>query len=213
MDFRRLSADSSRAYFSDDEILDKYRGEIRGRLQSRRRDRATQSYAPVHTVSVRRILNDTELPDFAFHSEELEVSCDWKGLFSALLYEEQLYQTKLHVLCESEGKDTATRLRAALDADSLDMEGAFRSMLYQYSSSNDVARRDARRQRLSRQIASDLSESPLVRSMEPDVLRQLKDARFHSSFDEYSDDECEEEERLQHPAGDEWVSAGGALEE
>ena len=49
--------------------------------------------------------------------------------------------------------------------------------------------------------------------MEAHVLRQLKDARFHSSFDEYSNDGCEDEERLQDMVGDGQVDACRALEE
>ena len=46
---------------------------------------------PPHIVSVRRMINDTEIPGIHFDSQTQELHCDWKGMFTALLSEQKLY--------------------------------------------------------------------------------------------------------------------------
>ena len=49
-------------------------------------------------VGVRSIINDTEIPSVYFHSQDEELSCNWRGMFTALLSECKLY-TKLMANC------------------------------------------------------------------------------------------------------------------
>ena len=46
---------------------------------------------PPQLVYFKQIVNDTELPSFRIkYSPEIEISCDWRGLLTALLKEEKL---------------------------------------------------------------------------------------------------------------------------
>ena len=45
---------------------------------------------PPHIVQVRRTANDTEIPGFEMDWETLELQCDWRGMFTALLSEQKL---------------------------------------------------------------------------------------------------------------------------
>ena len=51
---------------------------------------------PKHILSVGTIVNDTEIPEFEWYPENLGVSCNWRGLFTALLLEERLARTKIN---------------------------------------------------------------------------------------------------------------------
>ena len=45
---------------------------------------------PAHLVSIGRYVTDSELPGFSIDWDRLEVSVDWKAMFTALLLEERL---------------------------------------------------------------------------------------------------------------------------
>ena len=45
---------------------------------------------PPHYVQFRHLVNDTAIPGLKFNFRKLELQCDWKGLMTALLSEEEV---------------------------------------------------------------------------------------------------------------------------
>ena len=94
MSFQYLTNDDhTRACFSQN---DKCKGFVDSRAAlSRLFKEPIEWCCPKQIVSVRRIINDTEVPGFKWCPENLGVSCNWRDLLTALLLEEKLYNTKL----------------------------------------------------------------------------------------------------------------------
>ena len=71
--------------------LDNYLGE----LLFRRLHEKQLVGAPVFSVQVREVVNDTGLPDLQIDAEKGEVSFDWKGMLDQLMGEEHIFNTIL----------------------------------------------------------------------------------------------------------------------
>ena len=95
MSFQHLADDDpTRACFGDHNMHKKEEARTRASLNGLFR-LANDWCWPKQIVSVRRILNHTEIPEFEWYPENLGVSCNWRGLFTALLLEERLSNTKI----------------------------------------------------------------------------------------------------------------------
>lgn len=95
--FDRLSPENPNiAIFKVEKIADEYKDDVRAALFGAGVKFDENFYQPPHTVSIRRYSNDTELPNYSIDLETWEVSCDWKGLFTAFWYEEKLVNTLDH---------------------------------------------------------------------------------------------------------------------
>lgn len=77
------------------------------------------SDCPVICVRIRHEINDTAVPGLDFDYKKLELSCEWKGMYSALFREErELARRRQTVL--SEDKDELSLIKEEVDREGVD---------------------------------------------------------------------------------------------
>ena len=85
----RLSADQTRAFFK----CGYYR--LEQQTVFRRLHEKQLVGAPVFSIQIREVVNDSGLPDLRIDEGNQEVSFDWKGMLDQLLGEEHVFNTIL----------------------------------------------------------------------------------------------------------------------
>ncbi len=85
----RFSADQTRAFFKCDYYS------VSQNMVFRRLHEKQLVGAPVFSIQVHEVVNDTGLPDLQIDDEKEEVSFDWKGMLDQLLGEEHVFNTIL----------------------------------------------------------------------------------------------------------------------
>ena len=93
--FDKLSnQDPNIAIFSDKEDGPALRGVIISNLRKAATDTSAPAWRyPWHFTNIRHFANDTIIPNLQVDWVNLELRCDWKAMYTALLYEEKLRLT------------------------------------------------------------------------------------------------------------------------
>ena len=93
--FDKLSnRDPMVAIFSDKQDRPALRGVVIRNLQEAASDASIPKWRyPWHITQIRHFANDTVIPGLQVDWVTLELRCDWKALYTALLYEEKLRLT------------------------------------------------------------------------------------------------------------------------
>jgi len=99
-DFHRISPTDPNIAVFKAKVNDEHKKDIRYAMalagideQNEEENIERNIYRPPHTIFIRRAANDTVLPNYSIDLDSFEVSCDWKGLFTAFCYEEKLRST------------------------------------------------------------------------------------------------------------------------
>lgn len=85
----RFSDDQTRAFFKSENYG------ILGETVFRRLHEKQLVGAPVFSIQVREVVNDTGLPNLQIDDEKKEISFDWKGMLDQLMGEEHVFNTIL----------------------------------------------------------------------------------------------------------------------
>ena len=93
-EFSHLSEDNAQAIFKIDDTADKYKPEIRKRLRRVLEVRAIE--APQYEIRVHQDINDGPIPGLSVDYENLQLTCDWREMFSIFYGEEQIYHRLLN---------------------------------------------------------------------------------------------------------------------
>jgi len=145
-------------------------------------------YTPRHLIYIRPSANDTELPNCSLDFENWEVSCDWKGLYTAFWYEEKFIDT-----LDQRFLDTVKEERDGLSPIKPEAEGQFMfNALMRWDQNRKDNRKRVRRSRIARQAERRGREywDDFFESDEEELIvkRVMDSARFGTKF---SDDEEE----------------------
>jgi hypothetical protein len=167
---------------------------------------------PPHTVQVRCELNDTPIPGLSIDYENMVLSCDWRGLYSAFFAEELLVDK----IRDREMESFNTRRTALIDnvhGGQVNMIAAIQQMLGQYGNASDEARKQARRVRIQRQYEqegySGWKPSEGDTEEEDRINKTLKERIFYASAGTFSDEEGGDGEEPEDDDG-EWEDGEGA---
>ena len=206
-EFDRVSDDKSVAFFMVNHPVDsKWKETIIHELQRSTNSRQLES--TIHTVRVRNHLNDTPVPRIHIDYEKMELSCDWRALFTHLYAEEVLCS---NLMLNNDKLDAAKyQMRDQIAAGQLDAGKAIEEALKLFGGMMDDNRKMARRARIWRLYEHnpdpknpnfhwEAGQSNL--QTEKRILEELKNAMFGASFDSDSDDGVDDEEEDE---GDEW---------
>lgn len=162
---------------------------------------------PKHTVSVRRMMNDTAIPKLSINYETLELSCDWREMYSALFYEEsEVNDLQSRWVASKDG--AGEQVKAKIARGEMSMEEAILWAVQAFGTQHDENVKEARHARILRQIKSCDASSSSSRDLESNEKYQrgietlMKKREFVE--DSSDDDEEETEEEDGDDEEDEW---------
>jgi len=204
-EFLHLSEDKTLATFQIDETDEKYKAIIRKRLREAVEDRIIE--APQYDIQIHRDINDGPIPGLSVDYENLQLTCDWREMFSIFYGEEQIYHQMLGKWVKDKEAWTIG-LREKMERGELDMGKLIEQAIGGFASGSEDARKIARRARIRREFQRlDGSEWDAELDgdleLEKQALKHLKDSRYICSFETHSDDEDEDEDE-DEDHDDEW---------
>jgi hypothetical protein len=205
-DFSHLSEDKVTAIFRIEEFSGECKSVIRGYLRNYVEDMDVE--APRHTVQIRRDVNDTPIPRLSIDYDKLELSCNWRELYTRFYGEEQLYHKLTGAWVKSK-EEWAEDLKVKTDRGEVDMMVAMEEAIYAFTDGPQDSRKIARRARIRRQFRElDGREWDVKRDgdlvEETWILSTLAQTQQLASMEEYSDDEGEWKEEEAALDEDEW---------
>jgi hypothetical protein len=193
-EFQRLSEDSQTAILG----LDDYPEDLVPVARKRMREvvSETQIEIPSHNIQIRRDITDGPIPGFSFDGDKMEMTCDWKALFSAFYGEEFLYHSLLGQAMEGR-MPWLDELKSMVDTKEMDPEQVMMRALDGFAADDKSARKTARRARIKKQWADIDPEWSFERDGDQEeetrALKSLQQCRQWASLEEFSDDEDEED--------------------
>jgi hypothetical protein len=207
-DFSHLSEDNTHATFKIDETADKYKPEVRKRIRNAVEERMIE--APQYEIQIHRDINDGPIPGLSMDYENLQLTCDWREMFSIFYGEEQIYHKLLNKWVKDQEQWTIG-LREKMQRGKLDMGKMLEQAVGGFASGSEDARKIARRARIRREFLR-LDGTEWDAELDGDLaqekkaLKFLKDSRFDCSFQALSDDDEEEGKERSDEGGeeDEW---------
>lgn len=193
--FQSLLEDGKTAILSVYDLLEKLVPVARKRMREVVSERHIE--IPSHNLQIRREVTDGPIPHLSFDGEKMEVSCDWKELFSAFYGEEFLYHSLMGAAIEAR-KPRLDGLKTMVAEEEMGVEQVIMRVFATFAALDKVARKTARRARIKKQWADIDPEWTFERDGDQDeetrVLKDLKQYRKLASFEEWSDDEEEEDD-------------------
>jgi hypothetical protein len=204
-EFSHLSEDKTHATFKITEFDEKYKPEIVERLKAAVEGRTIES--PQYEVQIHRDVNDGPIPDLSVNYENLQLTCDWREMFSIFYGEEQIFHKYLRKWVKDQEK-WVVALREKMERGELDMGKMIEQAVGGFASGSEDARKIARRARMRREVQGLEGiewDAELDGDLEQEekALEHLKYSRFIFSFETHSDDEDEEDEDASEE-DDEW---------
>jgi hypothetical protein len=208
-DFDRLSEDKNVAIFKMKPPQERYHKALRRRLKGAVED--TPIDVPVHTVQIRRQLNDTPIPGLSVDYEKWELACDWRGLFTHFFGEEQLYNKYTKKWAKDKEAWTSD-IQKQVARGEIDMMAAIEKAIHAFAGGSDESKKMARRARIRRQYRQeqgyeyDFEQDGDV-GEEKAILKKLREREQFLFLEEYSDDEdagADDEEDGDQDEEDEW---------
>ncbi len=153
---------------------------------------------PQHTVQIRRDVNDGPIPDISMDYEILELSCNWRKLFSAFYSEEYLYH-KLTAKQLKLQEPFLADLKAKVDRGEMDPMAVMTKALTAFGDDSKTCRKLARRARIRWQFKEyDGTEWDFERDGNPigerNRLAELQKIRHFASMEDFSDEGSEEDD-------------------
>lgn len=192
--YNRVSEDGITAIFTVD-CADEHKPEVRKRL----RNYADQFLPeePGHTIQIRREINDTPIPNQSFDYENLELSCDWRGLYSAFYAEEQCYNNLTKGWAKSR-EQWALDLHAKMLRGEINMQQMMLRTIKEFAGGSGINKEIARRARIRRQyvaIGSDWNfENDGDEYQEKDIRDQMNALGNAIYLQEFSDESSVEDD-------------------
>ncbi|KAF2816159.1 uncharacterized protein BDZ99DRAFT_566020 [Mytilinidion resinicola] len=165
---------------------------------------------PPYMIRVRRDLNDTEIPGLEIDYEKREVSFDWRAMYSMFFREEEYVENKIKKMAQQASVD-ALNLQAMVESGGMELIDAMQRLVVRVKTSEDDARRDARRKRLNDiYVAHGLSgyDSDIFSDEEKEILDQMAASRLTLDRMVMSDDGGEQEGDDEGSESDEWEDMG-----
>lgn len=206
-EFHHLLADDQTAVLSVDQLPDDLVPVARKRM--RESVSKTSIEIPCHYIQIRRDITDGPIPGLLFDSEEMELSCNWKALFTAFYGEEFLYHSLLGKAVEGR-RPWLDGLKAMVDRKEMDHQHVIMKAFDAFAADDKAARKTARRARIKRQWSHIDPEWSFARDgnqeEETRVLKSLQQYRQWAGFEEWSDEEGEGEDdsNLNSGSTEEW---------
>lgn len=200
-----LSENKTLATFQIDETDVKYKPVIRKRLREAVEDRMIE--APQYEIQIHRDINDGPIPDLSVDYENLQLTCDWREMFSIFYGEEQIYHKYLGKWVKDQ-EAWSIGLREKMERGELDMGNLIEQAVGGFASGSEDARKIARRARIRREFQK-LDGTEWDAELDGDLeqekkaLKHLKESRFFCSFETHSDDEDEDDEEEEEEDEDE----------
>ncbi|KAI9871494.1 MAG: hypothetical protein M1830_002854 [Pleopsidium flavum] len=192
--FDRLSDDGKVAIFRGERVPDDLQKLQRGCLRDALEGNNVEK--PAHYVQFRRQIHDTEIPGIQLDLQALELTCDWRGMYSAFFAEEKLCG-KLIETWVGKQESWAKEVRAKAES-GVDTSDSMLEMIKNFGNQSEDDYRDARRARIRRQYLEkhnwDWDPTDLDMVQEKTILKRLRDKRFAAGMEEYSDDDDEADE-------------------
>jgi len=102
---------------------------------------------PPYSIRVRRDMNDTEIPGLEIDYEKREISFDWRGMYNMFYREENYVDRNIKELA-TQARTEALDLKAMMDTGGISLIDAMQRLLKRVKTSEENARRHARRKRL-----------------------------------------------------------------
>ncbi|KAE8447021.1 hypothetical protein EG329_011155 [Mollisiaceae sp. DMI_Dod_QoI] len=207
-EFQHLSEDNNTATLCvDKEMPD----ELKPITRKRMRESMAESHLeiPLHIIQIRRDINDGPISGLSIDYDKLELSCNWREVFTAFYGEEFLYH-KLLTQAVAGRESWLAELKAKVDKKEMDPQQVIMKAINGFAEDNMLARKMARRARVKRQFAEfDGTEWDFSRDGDEDgeerVLKSLAQLRQFASFEEWSDDEDDvDDEDGEDGSGVEW---------
>jgi hypothetical protein len=199
-EFKELSEDKQRAIFQDDlhdtEPGRKNVDRIISRLKSatmKTEEGTLQMHnivRPEHTVQVHRDINDTPIPGLEIDFEKLQLSFDWKAMYTRFYGEERHYNQLMATFVE-DNKGAADEMKLAMERGEMDMGAVFKRAMDLIGKSNKVSYTKARHDRVSKMMAEEgyksfkWSEDELLEVRK--AVEKLSDQRQYASMEDDSD--------------------------
>lgn len=168
---------------------------------------------PQHYVQVHRDLNDTPIPGFSIDYEKLELTCDWRGLYTIFYGEEKLYGKYTKAWVE-EKEDWTKSMREQVERGELDMMEAIKRAMHAFGNGSDNSRKKARRARMKHQFR-ERGEEPdfdIPNGLENDLLNRMALARQMASLENDSEYEFDGENEDEDKSG-EWETDKSEVED
>ncbi|KAH8586776.1 hypothetical protein B0O99DRAFT_48858 [Bisporella sp. PMI_857] len=209
----KLSEDKKIATFYMPEYLprESHKPYIRNALQKYITDEDLEYTS--HRIQVRTDLTDGPIPGLSIDYEKLELSFDWKELYT-VFYSEVQVSTRLITEWVEGQKIRHSNLRSAMEAGQLDMERMMHEILHGFEQSHRSSAKAARRLRIKKmkkQKDPDSTGEIKDTLQEANILRDLAEERraiaseFGDTDDEDEDDSEDEEDSENAEEGeDEW---------
>ncbi|KAL0261830.1 hypothetical protein SLS55_003262 [Diplodia seriata] len=153
-----------------------------------------------YTITVRQIVNDTELPGLEVDYEGREMSFDWRGMFDRL-FGEECYAMKLNTQLRGDaGESKATEVQKSIKSGDIELFQGISQMMRIVSERERQAYRDARRLRIRRwyirnegyALEDDYFHGDF---QERQKLKDLRVARKYDIYDADSEDEGFQDDR------------------
>ena len=166
----------------------------------------TEFETPSHTVQIRRDFNDSPIPGASINYDTLELSFDWRGLYTAFYTEEKCYEK----LTEDWAKDKeqwTIDLQAKMFRGELDMQQVMMQAIEEFAGSSDRNKEIARRARIRRQYKGIGTEWSFERDGNEDEEREARDKMTTAGnlayVQEFSDESSQGEEDDEDEDGEE----------
>ncbi|PBP22189.1 hypothetical protein BUE80_DR007010 [Diplocarpon rosae] len=214
-EFSSLCGDEVIAIFSADEVLPE---NLQPRIKKRLREYVVGAdiLVPQHTVQIRRDINDGPIPHLSIEYEKLELSCDWRKLFSFFYNEEYLYHA-ITAKTLKKREPLLAELKAKVDRGQMDPMAVMQRALTTFGEDSKASRKLARRARIIWQCQEhDGTEWDFDRDgnaeEENKCLADLQKIRQYASLKEFSDEESDDPEREDEDDEDEGSEEGEEME-
>ncbi|KAL3421921.1 putative aldehyde dehydrogenase [Phlyctema vagabunda] len=149
--------------------------------------------APSHIVQIRHDINDTPVPGLCMNYDKLELSCDWRALYTAFLREAGLLESLQAAWIESQ-QDWIRQLGEMMAAPHKDKAGKVIDAFSEFRSHLEEFQKIARRARIRNQYMElNGTEWDIIRdwdlSEECKIMDRLDDKRRYASMECFSDDD------------------------
>jgi len=207
-EFSHLSEDKTTATFHpvDFNINTKHKATISSRLQSAMDRKRIE--VPKYTTVVHSDVNDGPIPDLSLDEKTLQISLDWRGMYSIFFGEEQIYH-KLLSNWTKQQKQWTIGLQERMGRGELNMDDMLQQVLEGFATANEEARQNARRARIRREYQRFDPERDVMslwnNEEEKKQMEALKQTRFVLGFpDGEESEEEDDDEEAEKDEEDEW---------
>ena len=150
-----------------------------------------------HTIQICSDLTDGPIPGLSFDYETIELSCDWKEMFTIFWSEVQMTSNITREWVNNQ-ETWMKGLKAKVQSGQLDMGAMIMEAMAGFANSNQNAAKEARRHRIKLLIKKTYPESEdfkIDEVEEEKILNELgKKRQVYGMMDDFEDDDEDEED-------------------